>query len=265
LSDPFLVSLALKMITSAAIVVAASLIVERAGPFLGAMVATLPVSAGPSYVFLAYEHGPAFIERSSLVSLVVNAGTAGFMVVYARLAPSHRLLPSLGAAIGFWLLFAAVVSRFEWSLPGAIALNAVAYGAAILATRRFLHTASPGRSGPSPWWALPARTVAVMALVAVVLTAGRLIGPRAAGMAALTPLAMTSLVAILHPRIGGAATAAVLVNSVSGMIGFTAGIIVLHVASVPWGSAAALTAALLTCILWNCGLTLQRHFRVGLR
>ena len=109
--DSFLLALALKIVTSAAIVVAASLIVERAGPFLGAMIATLPVSAGPAYVFLAYEHGPAFIERSSLASLVVNAATAGFIAVYAALAQRHRLLVSLGAAIAFWLASAWLASR----------------------------------------------------------------------------------------------------------------------------------------------------------
>ncbi len=44
----FWLLLAAKMLTTAIIVVAASKIVERAGPFIGAMVATLPISAGPS-------------------------------------------------------------------------------------------------------------------------------------------------------------------------------------------------------------------------
>jgi len=265
LSDPFVISLALKMITSAAVVVAASLIVERLGPFLGAMVATLPISAGPAYVFLAYEHGPAFIERSSLVSLVVNAATAGFIVVYAGLAQSHRLLPSLGGALAVWLAATWTISRFEWSLPGAVALNAAAYGGAILATRKYARAPNADRNQPNPWWAVPARAVGVMALVGVVITAGRLIGPQAAGTAALAPVVMTSLVAILHPRIGGVSTAAVLANSLVGMIGFTACIAVLHVGSVPLGSAAALTAALATSVLWNGGLALRRYFLVGLR
>ncbi len=262
MSDPFLLGLALKMIASAAIVMAASLIVERTGPFMGAMIATLPISAGPSYVFLAYEHGPAFIERSSLVSLTVNAATAGFIVVYAALAQRRGLLISLGSALVFWLVAAWVITRFEWSLPGAVVLNAAAYGGAILVTRKLLQAATtlPGRS--SPWWAVPARAVGVMTLVAAVIIAGRLIGPKAAGMAALMPVVMTSLAAILHPRIGGASTAAVLVNGLTGLIGFTAGIVVLHVASVPLGSVAALTAGLVTCILWNGGLALRAHSRL---
>jgi hypothetical protein len=43
LSDPFWVGLLAKMLATAAIVVAVSALVERAGSFLGAMIATLPV------------------------------------------------------------------------------------------------------------------------------------------------------------------------------------------------------------------------------
>ena len=74
LLDWFWLALAVKLAASAGIVVTASFLVERSGPFLGAMIATLPISAGPAYVFLALEHGPAFIAQSSLASLSVNAG-----------------------------------------------------------------------------------------------------------------------------------------------------------------------------------------------
>jgi hypothetical protein len=260
LIDSFWLGLATKMAASAVVVVAASRLVERAGPFLGAMIATLPVSAGPAYAFLAYEHGPAFIERSSLASLVVNAATAGFIAIYAALAQRHRLLVSLGAALAFWLASAWLASRIAWSLTGAIALNAAAYGGAILVTRRFLRTAAQMPSRSTPWWSIAARAASVMTLVAVVIATGRLIGPHAAGIAALMPVVMTSLALILHPSIGGPAAAAVMVNALVGMIGFTAAIVVLHLTSVPLGSPAALTAALATCLLWNGGLTVRRRW-----
>jgi len=43
----FLMTLALRMAVTAGFVVSASIITERAGPVIGALVATLPVSAGP--------------------------------------------------------------------------------------------------------------------------------------------------------------------------------------------------------------------------
>jgi hypothetical protein len=261
MTDPFITGLLIKMATSAVIVVAASLVVERTGPFLGAMIATLPISAGPAYAFLAYEHGPAFVETSSLVSLAANAATALFIVLYAGLAQRRGVVASVAGALGAWLVAAWVVTRFDWSLPAAIALNAAAYGGALLLSQRFLGGA-PGRStAPKPWWAIPARAAGVMFLVAVVVLAGRLIGPKAAGLAALMPVVLTSLALVLHPRIGGPATAGVMANGLPGMIGFTTSIVVLHVTVVPLGSVVALCAALGVCVLWNVGLTVRQRLR----
>jgi len=62
----FVLSLGLRMAFTAAFVVVASIITERSGPVIGALVATLPVSAGPSYIFLALDHDDAFIGRARL-------------------------------------------------------------------------------------------------------------------------------------------------------------------------------------------------------
>ena len=59
---------------------------------------------------------------------------------------------------------------------------------------------------------------------------------------------------ILHPRIGGKPTAAVIANGGWGLIGFGIAIAVLHVTAPPFGSAVALSLALTTCVSWNLGL-----------
>ena len=41
---------------TATIVVAASVLVERSGPFIGALIAALPTAAGAVYIILAIEH-----------------------------------------------------------------------------------------------------------------------------------------------------------------------------------------------------------------
>ena len=71
----FLLTLVLRMAITAAFVVTASVITERSGPVIGALVATLPISAGPSYVFLALDHDAAFIAEGALASLPINAAT----------------------------------------------------------------------------------------------------------------------------------------------------------------------------------------------
>jgi hypothetical protein len=59
----FVLMLGLRMAITAAFVVTASIVTERSGPVIGALIATLPISAGPSYVFLALDHDAAFIAE----------------------------------------------------------------------------------------------------------------------------------------------------------------------------------------------------------
>jgi hypothetical protein len=49
--DLFWLPLLVKIGATVALVVGASVAAERSGPFLGALIATLPVSAGPAYIF----------------------------------------------------------------------------------------------------------------------------------------------------------------------------------------------------------------------
>src|SRR6185503_19976921 len=72
-----------KVAAAALIVLAASRATERAWPVLGAMIATLPVSAGPVYVFPALDHGAAFISDSARMSVAATAATTAFVSVHA--------------------------------------------------------------------------------------------------------------------------------------------------------------------------------------
>jgi hypothetical protein len=82
----------------------------------------------------------------------------------------------------------------------------------------------------------------------------RWVGPSMSGTIALFPVVFTSMMVILHPRIGGPPTAAVVANSGWGLIGFGIAIAVLHVAALLFGSTAGLSLALATCVCWNLGL-----------
>ena len=61
----FWIALATKMAITALFVSVATIIAERLGAAVGALVATLPVSAGPVYVFLALDHDATFISAST--------------------------------------------------------------------------------------------------------------------------------------------------------------------------------------------------------
>lgn len=249
-----------KMVSAALIVVLASVAVERAGPLLGGLMASLPVSAGPAYVFLATEHGAAFIATSVPASLASLGATAVFALVFAALARRHGRTLSTLCAICAW---AAVVTPLRAIAPGIgsiAAIDAGIFAVCLLATWRWRHAKPTGRPGSS-LQSMALRAGAVMVLVGSVILAGRLLGPAAAGELALAPVVMTSLGLLLHPRIGGPATAAVMVNMLLGLSGYVPALTVLGLTARPFGAAASLLLALLLCLGWNAGLLLLNRCR----
>src|SRR5450755_1923685 len=123
----FILTLALRMAVTAAFVVTASVITERAGPVIGALVATLPISAGPSYVFLALDHDAAFIAEGALASLPINAATIFLGLTYVLLAQRHHALVSWSAGAVVWIVLAALSRTIHWSLASGLAVNIVAF------------------------------------------------------------------------------------------------------------------------------------------
>lgn len=255
--DPFWLLFAAKLALAAGIVVAASLLVERSGPVLGAMIATLPISVGPAYVFLAMEHDSGFIAGSAVASLAVNTATAVFLTLYSLLARSRSLAVSLPLGLLGWGAMAAAVSRVDWTLPGAVALNLIVFAACLPVALRGLAATPPVRAAGRRW-DIPARAAAVTGLIAAVLLIGRALGPAAAGFAALAPVVTGSLALLLHPRIGGPATAAVFANALIGMVGYIPALSLLHLAAPALGSTAALGLALAACVLWNAAMLALR-------
>ena len=63
----FCIALATKMAITALFVSVATIIAERLGAAVGALVATLPVSAGPVYVFLALDHDATFAQAQRMI------------------------------------------------------------------------------------------------------------------------------------------------------------------------------------------------------
>lgn len=248
--DPAITALLIKMAAAAAVVVVASLITERTGPFLGAMVATLPVSAGPIYVILAIDHGSLFIADAALTSLATNGITAMFTTAYVLMAQRFRTLPALTAAVLAWSVGALIVLSRRWSWGEALALNLVLYIPAFWLTRRFRTAIYSGRP-VRRWYDVPARGLGVAALTGIVTWLSWQLGPAATGLFAVYPIVFTSLIVILQPRIGGPATAAMLVNGLRGLIGFAGAVSVLHYGAAAWGAGAGLAAGLAVSVAWN--------------
>jgi len=253
----FIVLLGVRMAVAAAFVVSASFIAERAGPAIGALVATLPVSAGPAYVFLALDHDAAFIAAGALASLPINAATLFLGLVYVLLAQRQNVLVSCSVAVATWFVLAALMRALNLSLMGGLIANAAAFAICVPALQRFRHVRMPLIA--RRWYDIPLRASMVAALVATVVTLSGWVGPAITGILALFPVVFTSLMLILHPRIGGPATAAVIANSAWGLMGFGLAIVVLHLAALRFGSAVGLSLALAVCVVWT--LTLWWHGR----
>src|SRR5579872_6294491 len=123
----FILLLALRMAVAAAFVVTASIITERSGPVIGALIATLPISAGPSYVFLALDHNAAFIAEGALASLAINAATMFLALTYVVLAQRQNAFVSIVGAFAVWVALAVAQRRIHWSLTSGLIANAIAF------------------------------------------------------------------------------------------------------------------------------------------
>jgi hypothetical protein len=245
----FALTLLVKMAITAGFVLVATVTAERAGPLVGGLVATLPLGAGPVYVFLALDHGASFIAASAVSSLAINTVNVIFALTYALLAQKRSLPVSLSLAMLAWFALAWTVHEIHWTMLPAILLNIVVLGISIT-------LAAPLRHVPIPrvharWYDLAMRAGLVALLVGLTVTLSFSIGPSGSGILAVFPVILLSIMLILHRRVGGKPTAAVMAHAVTGLVGFAFACIVLHYTAEPLGWGVGLTLALCTSIAWG--------------
>ncbi len=240
-----------KLATTAAVVVVTCRVVERAGPVLGGLVATLPITIVPTFTFLAMEHDAAFIGDTALGGIRALTATTAFIVAYGLTVTRIGLAGGLAAGLAAWLA-TALAPRPDGIWAGA-AIFAPAMVVAMALLRRVRQLRPTLRGGTSRW-DVPMRAAGAMALVALALWVGRNLGAAAAGLAAMAPVVMTSLGLMLHRRLGGTGASAVLANMLPGIIGNAVAVVTLNLTAVALGAAGALSLALGICIAWNLGL-----------
>jgi hypothetical protein len=257
----FWFELVLKMAVTALFVSVATVIAERIGPTVGALVATLPVSAGPVYVFLALDHDTAFISASAVASLALNAATALYLTIYVLLAQRHSIWISASLAFTAWLAAALPLSLIHWTTWSAFALNVVVFGFCFFIVEPFRLVRMPPTK--RPWYDFLVRSTMVALLVGAVVTLSFRIGPAGSGVLAVFPVIYTSIMFILHHRVGGPATAAVLASAIPGLAGFGVALLTLHLTVLPLGSATALAFALAVSVAWNAAVYVTRRHQVA--
>jgi uncharacterized membrane protein (GlpM family) len=260
LSDPiFWFGLLLKIVMTAGIVVAASVVVERSGPFIGALIAALPTAGGAALIILAIEHPPAFIAASAVGSLISNAVCAVFALTYAALAQRRSLLVSLGGAFLVWFAAALLSRLIDWSAVGAALLNVIVFPATIFARRRFRADAAAKARVQVTTRDLVWRAGVVTLCVIVVTAASTSIGPYFSGVFAFFPVAMGSFFIILHSRLGGPAAASVAAHVQAPLVGLGLGLLAVHYLAEPAGVWWSYAVGLAIGIGWNALLWLMRQ------
>lgn len=257
----FWFSLLLKIAMTASIVVAASIIVERSGPFIGALIAALPTAGGAAMIILAIDHDAQFIAQSTIGSMVANAVAPVFALTYAVLAQRRSLLVSLGAAFAVWLAGAFLLRLVPWTAPTALLANAIVYPVTIYIASHFL-----GAVKARPRVVLTTRDLAwragVVTLCVVTVTAlSSSIGTYFSGVFAFIPVAMSSFFIILHLRAGGPVAASVAAHVQAPLIGLTFGLLAVHLLAEVIGVWWSYLAGLAIGVAWNGLLWAWKNWR----
>jgi hypothetical protein len=258
LAHLFWQGLALKIAMTVFIVVAASIIVERSGPFIGAMIASLPTAGGAAMIILAMEHTPEFIAQSAIGNLIANAACAVFALTYASRAQEHSLPASLITAFAVWLGAVLLASAVQWNAASATLLNVLVYPLTIYLGRKYRSAGVVRRvelSANDLAWRAGVVTIVVLA----VTIASHSIGSYLSGAFAFFPVAMGSFFIILHSRLGGPAAASVAAHVQAPLIGLGLGMLAVHLLAVPLGVWWSYLIALAICFSWNAMLWLLRQ------
>jgi uncharacterized membrane protein (GlpM family) len=238
-----------KVAVSAAVVILVTVAAERAGPLVGGLVATLPTTSGPAYVFLALDQSASFVADSALASLTVVPANVAYALIFASLARKSGFAISVGVGFLAWLVLALIALLMEWTLLYACLFNIVVFSICLSAGRRLGRAEMP--SVRPRWLDLIARALVVALFVAVVVTASSRVGPVATGILVNAPILATSIMFTLHWRVGGPAAAAVLANFIPGLVGFSIAVITLHLTAISLGPVTALVLACTVSICCN--------------
>lgn len=245
--------LVLRMVLVGMFVVVVALVAERLGPFLGAMVASLPLYTGPVYLLLALEHEPAYIVDATLTSVAICGANPVLVLVYALLARSRGVAISVGGAVICWIGCALIVQSRAWSLVEALLFVAPIYAVSVWLAQGFTRGIRP-RQAERRWSDLVLRATMVGVLTGVVVVSSRHVPPEITGILSVMPILTMSLVLVMHPRVGGPATAALLAHTLGGLVGMVIAFAAVHLAIPSLGLWPGLGLGLAITVAWNLSL-----------
>ncbi len=252
--------LATKILLAPLCVVAVSLAGRRWGTAVAGVLGGLPVVAGPILLVLALVHGPTFGGEAAAGTLLGLCALTTFVVVYGRVSPF--LGPAASLVCG-WAGFLIAVAPLDRIHPPDLAAFAIA-GAGFAVGLRLLH-APPGEPEPIgelPWWDLPARALASLALVLALTAASGSLGPGLSGLLAPFPIITSVLAAFTHLHGGPDQVKILLRNFLIGFYGFATFCFVLTVSLPSLHTGPAFTLATVAALVVQVAVfVLRRRLR----
>lgn len=242
--------LVLRMVLVALFVVLVAVVAERLGPFLGAMVASLPLYTGPVYLLLALEHEPSYIAAATVTSVAICGANPIFVLVYALLARNRTVWVSISGGLAAWAACGVLIQARDWTLVEALLFVAPIYGVSVWLAQSFTRGV-PLRPAERHWTDLVQRAVFVAVLTGMVIVTSRHVPARITGILSVMPILMTSLVLVMHPRVGGPVTAALLAHTLGGLVGMVIAFSAVSLAIDPIGVWPALGLGVAITVAWN--------------
>jgi hypothetical protein len=238
--------LATKLLLAPLCVVAVSLAGRRWGVAVAGILGGLPVVAGPILLVLTLLHGRSFGADAAAGTLLGLVALTTFVVVYGRIAPGRS---PAATVIAGWAAFLVAIALLSLTHPRPL-VSLILAGAAFALGLRLLPAPRQALAaqGALPWWDLPARAGAALALVVALTAASGALGPHLSGLLAPFPI-ITSVLAVFTHAHGGTDQVRVLLrNFLVGFYGFAAFCFTLAVTLDSIGVAAAFSIALLAAL-----------------
>ena len=148
--------------------------------------------------------GPDWMPITPKTGSLFHAGSQIYLTAYVLIAQRHSMWLSISVAFIMWLAAVLVLSPVQWAAWSASTLNVIVFTACTFIVQPFCFVRIPRTT--RPWYDFVLRAGLVASLVGVVVTLSFQIGPTGSGVLAVFPVIYTSIMLILHRRVGGPAT-----------------------------------------------------------
>ena len=238
--------LLLKLAVPPVLVAVISLAARLWGPTVGALLMGLPWLTGPVLFFLTLEKGTEF-----------GVGACAGILLGVVCICAYLLAWGIASGVGSWpLCLAAAAAAFAaaaWATQETRfdLVTAAGLAALCLLLTYILLPGAAARTMPAPlpWWDIPARMLATIALVGVISITADLLGPQLSGVVATFPVIVSVVCAFTHRQWGRDAVRHMLRGLAVSLLAFVAFFLVVGLALPAVGLVNSYLLAVLAALL----------------